>query len=59
VFFHALLSSRQRPVTPPAAAEPIKALNAALTEVYEGKRTATEAMQAVIPGVNAALSSAK
>ncbi|MGH2350891.1 MAG: extracellular solute-binding protein, partial [Chloroflexota bacterium] len=55
VFFHALLSSKQRPVLPPAASEPAKALNAALTEVFEGQRAAAEAMQAVVPAMNAAL----
>jgi len=59
VFFHALLTAKQRPVLPPAAAEPAKALNAALTEVFEGQRSAAEAMKAVVPSLNAALGPAK
>ncbi|MBI3973869.1 MAG: sugar ABC transporter substrate-binding protein [Chloroflexi bacterium] len=59
VFFHALLTSKQRPVAPPAAADATKALNAALNEVWEGKRNASEAMQAVVPALNAALATAK
>jgi hypothetical protein len=46
-------------VLPPAAADASKALNAALTEVFEGKRSAAEAMQAVVPGLNAALASSR
>ncbi|HEX2034694.1 MAG TPA: sugar ABC transporter substrate-binding protein [Chloroflexota bacterium] len=58
VFFHALLSSKQRPVPPARAGDAVRALNAALTEVYEGKRSAAEALQATVPGVNAALAGA-
>ncbi len=59
VFFHALQTSKQRPVVPAGAAEPNKVLNAALTEVFEGQRNAAEAMRSVVPALNAALGPAK
>ncbi len=59
VFFHALQTTKQRPVVPAGAAEPNKVLNAALTEVFEGQRNAAEAMRSVVPALNAALGPAK
>jgi multiple sugar transport system substrate-binding protein len=56
VFFHALLSDRERPILPGyAAADASKALNGALNDVWEGNRGAAEALRAAVPVINAAL----
>lgn len=59
VFFHALLTSKQQPVLPPEATDASKALTTALMEVFEGKRSAAEAMQSEVPRMNTVLAGPK
>jgi multiple sugar transport system substrate-binding protein len=51
-FFTPLLTSQQEPILPGYAAKAGAVLNTALSDVFEGKKGAQEAMQGAVPTIN-------
>ncbi|GEM_PF-1259846 len=51
-FFNPLLTSQQQPILPGYASKSGSVLNAALNDVFEGKKGAQDAMTAAVPTIN-------